>query len=217
MGLPVDHTALLNRGDYPLPPGADLDDAQRELLAKYGHWLESLATGVIEPVTAEQHRFVRAARGEAEPHSAFEVAWCRLRRADPPPAPEVGPLELAARLDEVRRAREAVAAARDESAARRAAILAPVQPLLDALDAEDADRQRALAAEVARLESAARDAVLAYGGSFRHAGIHAVYARGRVTWDDKGLAAYAESHPGVTEFRRVGRPSVGLRYDPPPG
>jgi hypothetical protein len=43
-------------------------------------------------------------------------------------------------------------------------------------------------------------------------GIHAIYYRGRVMWDSRGLSSYAETHPEVLEFRRIGNPSVSIRY-----
>jgi hypothetical protein len=39
----------------------------------------------------------------------------------------------------------------------------------------------------------------------------AVYANGRVTWDNKGLQAYAEWHPEVDKYKKVGEPSVSIR------
>ena len=59
----------------------------------------------------------------------------------------------------------------------------------------------------------ARQAAVAYGSSFKHAGVHAVYVRGRVSWDAKGLESYADDHPEVREHRRVGEPSVSLRFE----
>ncbi len=215
MGMPPEHAAFLRRGPYPVHPAAALEDGERELLARYGYWLEALATGVLSPNTPEQARFVRVARGEAEPRSAFESAWTRHQQAGRPAQPAVGPMELAGQLDRLQAARAALAAVRKEHAERRAAILEQVRPLLEALDAEFADRLRGPEEEAARLEAESREAVLAFGASFRHAGVHAVYARPRVTWDTQGLTQYAETHPEVSQFRRVGKPSVTLRFDAP--
>jgi uncharacterized protein YifE (UPF0438 family) len=193
-----------------------LDDQERELLSRYGHWLEALATGDLVPTTPEQIRFARVARGEAEPRSAFEVAWAKHRSAAGVGRPRVGPMELADRLEQLQAARTAAVAVQDEYAERRAAIMEHVRPLLEALDAEFADRLQATGAEVSLLEAEAREAALAFGASFRHAGVHAVYTRPRITWDARGLTRYAETHPEVAEFRRVGEPSVSLRFQPLP-
>ncbi len=184
------------------------------MLARYGYWLEALASGALAPITPEQQQFVRVARGDAEPQSAFEVVWVKCRRVAAPAPPQVGPLELTDRLARLVAARAAAVTAQDEYSARRVAIMEQVRSQLDALDAEFANRLAATGDESARLEAEAREAVLAYGASFRHAGVHALYARGRVTWDSKGLARYMESHPDVGEFRRVGVPLVSLRFQP---
>jgi hypothetical protein len=183
------------------------------LLARYGYWLEALATGALAPSTPEQLQFLRVCRGEAEPRSAFEVAWAKHQWAAEPARPRAGPMELAAHLERLQAARAAALAVQEAYAARRATILERVRPLLETLDAEFADRLRATQAEASRLEAEAREALLAFGASFRHAGVHAVYCRPRVTWDSRGLARYVETHPEVAELRRVGKPSVSLRFE----
>jgi uncharacterized protein YifE (UPF0438 family) len=213
--MPPEHAAFLRRGTYPVHPAAALDDRERELLSRYGYWLEALSTGTLSPSTPEQIQFVRVARGEAEPRSAFELAWAKQQWAAGPAQPRVGPMELAGRLERLQEARAALVPVQKEYAERRAAIMEQVQPLLEALDAEFADRLRPTREEASRLEAEAREAVLAFGASFRHAGVHAVYTRPRVTWDSRRLARYMETHPEVAEFRHVGKPSVSLRFDPP--
>jgi hypothetical protein len=186
---------------------------ERELLSRYGYWLEALATAALSPSTAEQIQFVRVARGEAEPRSAFEVAWAKNRWAAGSARPRVGPMELAGRLERLQAARIAAVAVHEEYDERRTAIMEQVRPLLEELDAEFSERLRTTGEEASRLEAEAREAVLAFGASFRHAGVRAVYARPRITWDSRGLIQYMETHPEVAEFRRVGKPSVSLRFD----
>ena len=41
--------------------------------------------------------------------------------------------------------------------------------------------------------------------------LHAVYAKGRETWDSKGLGGYAVAHPEINSFKKVGSPSVSIR------
>lgn len=211
MALPPEHAALLNRADYPVRPDAELEAAERETLARYGHWLAALAAGSIAPTTPEQMHFVSVAHGEAEPHSAFERAWAKHERSADV-SPPVGPLELGDCLERLKAARDTSSALRAELAARRDAILDRVRPQLEELDAEYADRLNIADADAAGLEAAARDAVLSFGASFRHAGVSAVYSRGRVSWDTPGLVRYAESHPELAEFRRMSAPIVSLRF-----
>ena len=215
MGLSVEQTALTRRAGFPVPASAAVNGVERDLLTKQGYWLEALDNGTLNPTTAEQRQFVLVARGEAEARSAFEVAWskCRLAVA----TPQGGPLELAGCLTELIAARAVAAAARDEHRSRREAVMQRVQPELDALQAEYADRLATTGAEEARVELEARHAAVEYRASFKHAGVHAVYCRGRVSWDAKGLEGYAEAHPGVREFRRVGEPSISMRFEPTGG
>ena len=216
MDMPPDHAALIRRTGYPVHPEASLDDGERKLLARYGHWLEALAAGILEPNSPDQHQFVRVARGEAEPRSAFEIAWAKNQWATETAQPRIGPMELAGRLERLQAARAASTAIQAEYAERHAAILERVRPLLEALDAEFADRSLAAADEAARMEAEVREAVAAYGASFWHAGVRAVYNRPRVTWDSRRLSEYMKSHPEVAEFRRFSKPFVSLRFDPPP-
>jgi hypothetical protein len=87
-----------------------------------------------------------------------------------------------------------------------------VRAQLDALDDEFSGRMRAAQEEVSHLEAEVKGVVLQAAQSVKHEGIHAVYMRGRVSWNSRELSRYAESHPELQEFRRVGAPSVSLRY-----
>ena len=215
MGMSLEQTALTRRAGFPIPASAELDQAERGLLTKHGHWLEALCNGTLAPTTPEQRHFVLVARGEAVAESAFEIAWSKCQPAANPAPAQGGPLELAGHLAQLIASRAAANAAKAEHATRRAAVLDRVKPELDALDAEFAGRLADTGIEAARTEVEARKGILVYGASFRHSGVHAVYCRGRVSWDAKGLEGYAEVHPDVREFRRVGEPSVSLRFEVP--
>lgn len=212
MGLPAEHTALIQRTGFPIPDDAMLQAQERELLTRYGYWLEALANYTLVPVTTEQKRFVQVAHGEVEAQSAFEIAWVKCRQATPLAQQAVGPLEVADRLSRLDKARKTANTIQDEYKAWRIAILEQVRSQLEELDAEYADRFEATSDEASRLEREARQAVLAHGASFKHGSVHAVYARGSVTWDGKGLSQYLETNPDIGKFRRVGSPSVRLRY-----
>jgi hypothetical protein len=212
-----EHAVLLARGNYPVHPAGEFDDAERELVARYGHWMEALAAGVLAPTTPEQDHFVRAARGEAEPGSAFEVAWAKQRAAVAAHgAPTPGWREARERLALLANLKAAAAAAEAEYSARRAAVLESVRAELDAVDAEFAPRLQGLADELARAEAEVRRVVLANRSSVVNGDVAAVFCKERVTWDGAGLAEYAKDHPEVTRFRKVGKASVQLRYGPPP-
>lgn len=217
MAPPSEHAVLLARGNYPAHPAGEFDDTERELVGRYGHWMEALAAGVLAPVTADQERFVAVARGEGEPASAFERAWAKQRQAlathGPPPA---NWRQVKGRLAQLLELKAAVAAVEGEYSARRTAVLDTVRAELEALDAEFAGRMQGLADELARAEAEVRQQVLAGRASVRHGDVYAMFCKERVTWDGAGLAEYMKDHPPVARFRKVGKPSVQLRYGPPP-
>ncbi|MFL5328857.1 MAG: DUF413 domain-containing protein [Gemmataceae bacterium] len=215
MGMPNGHDEFLRRGSFPIHPSANLDANEREVLSQFGYWLEALANGKISPATSEQMQFVCVANGEMDPQTTFEWVWIKHVQAVKGP-PRVGAMELAGRFEELQAARAANALVREECDKRREAVMAQVKSQLDALNAEYAERLRYTGDEVSRLEAAAREGAIAFGASFRHAGIRAMFLRPRITWDNKGMMRYMESHPEVAEYRKVGKPSVSLRFDEGP-
>src|SRR5438309_7436363 len=50
-----------------------------DALKEYGNWLEALAAGLIQPVTAAHAHFLKVDREEAEPGTVCERAWLRLK------------------------------------------------------------------------------------------------------------------------------------------
>jgi uncharacterized protein YifE (UPF0438 family) len=207
---PPDHAALLARRDFVIPPG-EFTPAERELLTKYGRWLEALAVGAIAPTTPGQEQFVAVAQGQRAPETDFERAWTQLMRQR-------------ATGDVVTRTFQAFAQARADKAAveaeytnARAAVLAQVRDQLAAIDEQFAGRLADTAEAVTTAEQALRDLVLRLKRTFHLAGIRATYQGARVTWDTPKLDAYAEQHPEVLAFRKVGKPWVNLRLnDKPP-
>lgn len=204
---PPAHAALLRREDYPVPPNALVSDADRKALTRYGYWLDALANGSIAPATPEQERFVRVTKGLEPPTSAFEHAWVNLHRPAPTPA------ELAATAAELHEVRQTALAAQQEFAFRQIDVMATVQPQLDAIQAEMQAKLKPLQAEVERLEAALKDGVRRRGSSFWHRGVRVTYSKPRITFDNKALQQYAETHPDINQFRKVGQPIVTLRYD----
>jgi Protein of unknown function, DUF len=217
MPTPPDAAELLRRADYPVPAVATLTDAERLIVSRYGYWMEALSAGTVAPATPDQEHFVLAARGMEDPTTPFEIAWEKVRlSASASHATAVShpsaPATLTATARQLDETRAAAIALRQEDLARRLDILARVQPEIDALDAEMSARLKPLEAEIARLEALLKEGVRAAGRTFAYKGIRVTYARGRVTFDNKGLQAYALQNPEVNEFRKVGQPTVYLRY-----
>lgn len=220
MSTPTDHAEWLRKGGFPVPNDPMLDDTDRGLLAKFGHWMEALTNGTLAPATPDQERFLRVHRSEEAASTPFEVAWVKLlavrhAHAHAPaalrPAVNVNHLnQLFAALEAVRA--EALAAQR-EYAFRRLDVMAAVQPQLDAIDAEMTPRLKQLAERMAAAELAVRQAVLAFGRSHYRGRVKATYYRPRVTFDNKGLQEYAVTHPEIERFKKVGNPTVALKYE----
>jgi len=220
MPTPADHAELLRRADYPVPSGATLTESERQTVARFGYWMQALTAGTIAPATTEQEHFVLAARGMEDPTTPFEIAWEKVRlSAAVPAAVNAAPTTLTATARQLDETRATAIALRQADLSRRLDILAKVQPEIDALDAEMSSRLKPLEAEMARLEVLLKEGVRAAGRTFFYEGIRVTFARGRITFDNKGLQAYALRNPEVNEFRKVGKPIVSLRYvaaDAPP-
>jgi hypothetical protein len=223
MTVPAPHQEYLRRHDYALPSPAAFSADEVALLVRFGHWMEALTSGAIEPNTPEQQHFVRAARGEVDAQTPFERAWakrCALllgapaASQAPPPAP---PRPAPARLEALAAARRRLLAARGELEAEREKVLSAVRGQLDALEARFAGELEEAGRAVAELESEVREEALALGKNLSGPGVQVHYRRGRVTWDGPGLARYAEGHPDLLRFRKVGAPSTAIRYLEAPG
>jgi uncharacterized protein YifE (UPF0438 family) len=74
-------------------------------LAEAGGRLEALAAGEVKPADAEERRFLKVDREEAEPKTLLERAWVRLKgrrefereqaeSMPPEPAPDYGMIEF---------------------------------------------------------------------------------------------------------------------------
>lgn len=224
MSTPADHADWLRKGGFPVPNDPTLDDADRTILSKFGHWMEALTNGTLRPHTPDQERFLRVHRSEEPPTTPFEVAWVKLlavRHAHSHAPAALRPAltepqlnQLFAQLEAVRA--EALAAQR-EYAFRRLDVMAAVQPQLDQIDADMTPRLKQLADRLATAELAVRQAVLAFGRSHTRGRVRVVFSKPRVTFDSKGLQEYAVTHPEVEKFKKVGNPIVSIRYDAAPG
>lgn len=119
--------------------------------------------------------------------------------------------DIVAKLNELSEIQAAADVARVDYETKRAEILRAVQAELDALAAEFEPLFEASRERCATLTEEIRQAVVQAGISVKGAHLHAVYTKGRVTWDTKGLDKFAVSHPEVMAYRKQGEPSVALR------
>ena len=93
----------------------------------------------------------------------------------------------------------------------QALINAAIPPaILKKIDALKASKEN-MADAVTKLETDIKNAIIVRGESLKATTLHAVWAKGRETWDGKGLAGYAIAHPEVLAFKKTGEPSVSIR------
>jgi uncharacterized protein YifE (UPF0438 family) len=95
--IPPDHLSHLQRRPFVFHCStAIFPPDELQALEQYGNWLEALAAGTIQPVSAEQEHFLKVDREEADPATVYERAWVRLKGRreyeqeqgqQPPPSP----------------------------------------------------------------------------------------------------------------------------------
>ena len=61
------------------------------------------------------------------------------------------------------------------------------------------------------MEAEIKELVKATGATVKSTFLMAVYAKGRISWDAKGLDGYAVAHPEILYMRKEGDPSVSIR------
>jgi hypothetical protein len=119
--------------------------------------------------------------------------------------------QVAQKLERLTNLRGAADVARLNYESKRIEILKQIQGELDALDAEYRPVLEAAEENISTLESEIKTDVLLYGESISGGMYHASYTRGRISWDNEGMAKYAATHPDVLQFRKQGQPIVALR------
>ena len=79
------------------------------------------------------------------------------------------------------------------------------------VEAEFSGKAESVNEKISLLESEVKELVKKSGATVKGQFLHAVFTKGRVTWDSKSLDGYVKAHPELTEFRKEGEPSVSLR------
>jgi len=99
----------------------------------------------------------------------------------------------------------------DRKRAEQTAIPAEVQKRLDDIAAECCDKEMTVNANIAKLESEIKQAVITTGATAKGGSLQAVYTAPRITWETKGLEGLMVAIPELEKFRKVGSPSVSIR------
>lgn len=91
------------------------------------------------------------------------------------------------------------------------AVYAALETRKQEISAEFVDKNAAVDTNIAALEKEIKDDVKREGKTVNGRYFQAVYVRGRVSWNTDGLDAYANDHPEVSYFRKVGEPSISIK------
>lgn len=139
--------------------------------------------------------------------SLKQIAVAQLSKMGEKPTRE----HVAGKLERLTNLRGAADVARLDYESKRAEILKKVQAELGALDLEYKPLLDAAQENIEELENEIKTDVLLHGESVSGGGYRAVFTKGRVSWDNKGIENYAGRHPEVLQFRKQSPPSVSLR------
>jgi hypothetical protein len=85
-----------------------------------------------------------------------------------------------------------------------------IKARLEEIEAEFATRMEAVDENIALLEEEIRAEVIQHGATVKGTFLRAVWNKGRVSWDTRGIERYAQSHPEVLDFRKQGSPYVSI-------
>lgn len=118
---------------------------------------------------------------------------------------------IANKLQRLENLRGAADVTRLDYETKRAEILKQIQSELDALDSEYKPLLESAEENIAALENEIKTDVLLHGESVSAGSYRVTYSQGRISWDNDGLAKYAQAHPEVVQFRKQGQPIVSLR------
>lgn len=86
-----------------------------------------------------------------------------------------------------------------------------IRDKVEALRTTFAENNSVIDAEISELENSIRQDVIDEGATIKGSNLMAVYNKGRITWDTKGLDGFMVAHPEIEVFRSVGDPSVTIR------
>jgi len=79
------------------------------------------------------------------------------------------------------------------------------------IESEFAPKFDTIDATISECEAGVKSGILELGNSIKGERLHAVWSKGRVSWNTKGLDGFAKAHPEIESFRTQGEPSVSIR------
>ena len=118
------------------------------------------------------------------------------------------PIELLKQLENARAHLQIIQMDRDK---KRAEVMAPVAQELAEIDVELLPTIETVEQQCDELEMQVKGAVIFAGESVKSEWLHAIYQKGRETWDGKALSGFAAAHPEILAFKKIGEPTVTIR------
>ncbi len=82
------------------------------------------------------------------------------------------------------------------------------------IEQEFTQKEETARRNIESLAAEIRADTLTFGRSVRGSEYQAVWSRGRVSWDDKGLSIFARAHSEILPFRKEGKPVISIRRIP---
>ena len=121
-------------------------------------------------------------------------------------------LEIQKLLDELKTAEVAA----EELAKKKKQAIDEIMPaeikrFLEDIDKDFLSDEEASRIHVAGLQDRIKAEVLNYGATVTGQFKQAVFVKGRVSWESKGLDGFAVAHPEINQFRKQGDPSISIR------
>jgi carboxylesterase type B len=92
-----------------------------------------------------------------------------------------------------------------------AKVYAEIEARKKEIAAEFAGKEQAAAENIAKLEAEIKAEVKAFGKSVKGNHFHAVYNKGRITWNTDKMEAWIVDHPFLKDARKEGEPSISIR------
>jgi len=95
--------------------------------------------------------------------------------------------------------------------AKNALITPDILVQMNIIDDHYGDQITSISNVVGMLEYEIKELILSMGMTVNGDNLQAVFVKGRVTWDSKKLMGYAEAHPEINNFKKVGKPTAQIR------
>lgn len=91
-------------------------------------------------------------------------------------------------------------------------VLTPeIRSQIAEIDVEFDPQFEAVESKASDLQKRVKEEVIAHGETIKGMALQAVYSKGRISWDTKGLNGYMVDHPELNQFKKQGNPSVSIR------